>query len=215
MVSQVVEERPGFETDRDRDDLTVLDRDPLHAVSDNLLRASSAIARPEDRRNRHKARSWTKSTSGMISMSCPRARRSRAFRALSDAVRLCACLPSGYVHDIEQDWWVHYYCGCGSTSRAIKVEVHEEMHVEDHVDAHSKHPRSTYRGGRRAKPALERWAGDVMSDDGIWRIRQRVVDRGGDWYEETVLNPDGSVRHHEAHPLSQHTGHGSDRRRQP
>jgi len=26
-------------------------------------------------------------------------------------VRFCACLPSGYVHDIERDWWVHYYCG--------------------------------------------------------------------------------------------------------
>ena len=23
----------------------------------------------------------------------------------------CACMPSGYTHDIERDWWVHYWCG--------------------------------------------------------------------------------------------------------
>jgi hypothetical protein len=42
---------------------------------------------------------------------------------------------------------------------------------------------------------------------------RRVVDRQGNWYEETVLDPDGSVRHHQAEPLSDHQRHGSDKRR--
>jgi len=25
--------------------------------------------------------------------------------------RFCGCLPSGYTHDWERDWWVHYSCG--------------------------------------------------------------------------------------------------------
>lgn len=36
------------------------------------------------------------------------------------------------------------------------------------------------------------------------------IDRENDWYEETVTNPDtGEVVHHQAEPLSDHTGHGS------
>ena len=27
------------------------------------------------------------------------------------AVRFCTCPPSGYTHDIERGWWVHYFCG--------------------------------------------------------------------------------------------------------
>jgi hypothetical protein len=46
-------------------------------------------------------------------------------------------------------------------------------------------------------------------DDGIERSRRREYDRKGNWYEETILNPDGSVRHHEAHPLRDPRDHGS------
>ena len=103
---------------------------------------------------------------------------------------------------------------CGSKLRSVDVQLHEDLHLEDHVDTHSKHPRPTYKAGRRSKPAVERWAGDVPSDDGIWRDRRRLVDREGDWYEETVYNPDGTVRHHQAEPLSEHLRHGSDRKKQ-
>jgi hypothetical protein len=101
---------------------------------------------------------------------------------------------------------------CGSTSRNIAVEIHEVLTFEEHLDTHSKHPRPEYRGGSRSKPALERWAGEVSSRDGVWRVRLRLVDRLQGWYEETVLNPDGTVRHHQAEPLKKHTRHGSDRK---
>ena len=46
-------------------------------------------------------------------------------------------------------------------------------------------------------------------DDAIERPRTQVSDRKGNWYEETVPDPDGSERHHVAEPLDQHQGHGS------
>ena len=67
-----------------------------------------------------------------------------------------------------------------------------------------------YHGGSHPKPARERRVGMSLTvDDGIERSRRRDFDRKGDWYEETILNPDGSVHHHKAHPLSDHRGHGS------
>ncbi len=46
---------------------------------------------------------------------------------------------------------------------------------------------------------------------GVWRSVRRVLNREGNWYEEEVLNPDGSVHHYASHPLSEHKGHGSDK----
>jgi hypothetical protein len=47
--------------------------------------------------------------------------------------------------------------------------------------------------------------------DGIERAVRRDIDGKGDWYEETILNPDGSLYDHQAHPLHEHWGHGSDK----
>lgn len=74
-------------------------------------------------------------------------------------------------------------------------------------------PRSTYHNGRQRKPALERRTGTSMSVDGVERFRRQLFDRENDWYEEEVLDPDGSVNHFEASPLSEHWGRGSDKRR--
>jgi hypothetical protein len=42
----------------------------------------------------------------------------------------------------------------------------------------------------------------------------RIIDRYRDWYTETVTMRDtGEVIHHCSEPLSQHTGHGSNRRK--
>jgi hypothetical protein len=70
---------------------------------------------------------------------------------------------------------------CGSTSRHIRVAIHETLKLESHVAFHSKHPRPSYKNGRRSKPARERWAGDSLTrDDDVWRSLDRVVDREGD-----------------------------------
>jgi predicted nucleic acid-binding Zn ribbon protein len=77
-------------------------------------------------------------------------------------------------------------------------------------EAVAKEPDPDYHGGSLRKPARERRVGmSLTADDGIERSRRRDYDRMGDWYEETILNPDGSIRHHEAHPLHDHRDHGS------
>ena len=79
-----------------------------------------------------------------------------------------------------------------------------------HPEAVAKEPEDDYHGGSLRKPARERRVGmSLTSDDGIERSRRRDYDRKGNWYEETILNPDGSVDNHTAEPLCDHIGHGS------
>jgi hypothetical protein len=76
----------------------------------------------------------------------------------------------------------------------------------------AKEPDPGYHGGSLRKPARERHVGmSETFDDGVERSVRREYDRKGDWYEKTILNPDGSVYRHEAHPLSDHRNRGSAR----
>ena len=78
------------------------------------------------------------------------------------------------------------------------------------AEAVAKEPEADYHGGSLRKPARERRVSmSLTADDGIERSRRREYDRKGGWYEETILNPDGSVYHQTAEPLSDHMGHGS------
>jgi len=52
---------------------------------------------------------------------------------------------------------------------------------------------------------------EVTRDDGVARPRRMDFDHMDDLYEETVLNPDGSIYHHNAEPLGEHRHHGSDK----
>jgi DNA-directed RNA polymerase subunit RPC12/RpoP len=98
---------------------------------------------------------------------------------------------------------------CGSVRRLAKLYVHDEIKVHSDLKLTKRRP-----GDKKSRPAQEQLSGDVLSADGVWRTRVRVLDRENDWYEETVLNADGSV-HQQAHPLNEHTGHGSAKRARP
>ena len=77
-------------------------------------------------------------------------------------------------------------------------------------EAVAKEPDADYHGGSLRKPARERRVGmSLTADDGIERSRRREYDRKGHRYEETILNPDGSVYDHTAERLSDHRDHGS------
>ena len=76
----------------------------------------------------------------------------------------------------------------------------------------AKEPDPDYHAGRSRKPARERSVGmDLTASDDIERSRRLDIDRKSDCYEETILNPDGSIYHHCEEPLSEHWGHGSDK----
>lgn len=54
----------------------------------------------------------------------------------------------------------------------------------------------------------------VRQANGLWRKVKRVFDRELDWYEEEVSDPEtGEVLHRCAEPLSEHRGHGSDKKK--
>jgi DNA-directed RNA polymerase subunit RPC12/RpoP len=95
---------------------------------------------------------------------------------------------------------------CGSVRRLVNVYVHDEVTFHSDLKLVKHRP-----GDKRSRPAQEQLSGDVLSADGTWRSRTRVIDRENDMYRETVLNPDGTIAHHQEHALTEHTRHGSDR----
>lgn len=100
--------------------------------------------------------------------------------------------------------------GCGSLRRSVKVYAHDEVTFHDDLSS-LRHKRPGFKSGGRSRLVQQQSSVRQMSSDGVVRTVRRVVDRGRDWYEETVLNPDGSVHHQQAHRLSEHRGHGSDK----
>lgn len=101
---------------------------------------------------------------------------------------------------------------CGSTRRSgfAFAGVATGTGTAWSPEAVAREPDPDYHGGSLNKPARERRVGMSMTvKDGVERSRRREYDRKGDWYEETILNPDGSVYEHTAEPLSDHRDHGS------
>ena len=70
----------------------------------------------------------------------------------------------------------------------------------------------SFNGKGRIK--IERLEGDDLHrKSGRWNKKVRVIDRENDRYVETVTDPvTGEVIHHCEGRLSDHSGHGSDRR---
>lgn len=100
---------------------------------------------------------------------------------------------------------------CGSMSRLVKVYVHDGLTF--HSDLVLKRRKPGFKSGGRSRPAQEQWSGDQLSADGVWRDRQRIVDREKNRYVERVTDPDGSVVRDVDEPLDEHLGRGSDKPR--
>jgi hypothetical protein len=70
------------------------------------------------------------------------------------------------------------------------------------------------RRGERGRPFREGKVGDDLHrESGHWYRLERIVDRDGDRYRETISDPrTGKVIRHLEEPLSEHIGHGAARR---
>ncbi|MFA5367682.1 MAG: hypothetical protein WC333_07380 [Dehalococcoidia bacterium] len=70
------------------------------------------------------------------------------------------------------------------------------------------------RGGK-GKPFIQGFSGSSWSRKfQKWMHLNRIIDRENDKYEELVINPEtGEEIHRCEEPLSQHIGHGDDKRR--
>jgi hypothetical protein len=96
---------------------------------------------------------------------------------------------------------------CGSTSRAFSVTL------ESKVEFHSSLSYKAKRGGK-GKPFIEGIRGESLFRKlKRWMRLERVIDREHDHYKEVVTDPEtGEEIHRCEEPLSQHTGHGDDKK---
>lgn len=100
---------------------------------------------------------------------------------------------------------------CGSLVRERRVLIEETLQLREELHLKGRHGRPG-----EVAPHVELKTGDSYSRRlGKWMKRTLQVDREKNLYEETVTDPDtGEVIHHDAGPLTEHTGHGSARRGQ-
>lgn len=97
---------------------------------------------------------------------------------------------------------------CGSMARTANVSVHIAAEATIHLLTKSKHRD----GGKRV--VREIVAGDSYHRlTSRWNLLRRLIDWGNDWYEETVRQKDGSLIHYCAEKLSEHTGHGTAKKK--
>lgn len=100
---------------------------------------------------------------------------------------------------------------CGSYSRNFSVHLQSLVSAESHDCRHSKHDRVRSR---------RRWLLEIISGDSYWRKERRwtflyrVIDRFGDRYFERIVDKEtGEIIIDITHPLSEHQGHGSAKRK--
>ena len=68
---------------------------------------------------------------------------------------------------------------------------------------------------KNGKHRLEEWRGNEFSSSGSMVSKDRIIDRQNNSYREKVVNVDtGEVLKDVSHPLTEHTGHGSDKAKQ-
>jgi len=75
------------------------------------------------------------------------------------------------------------------------------------IGAKAKHPKQ--------RPFLEQKIGDDLhKKSNTWMSLERVIDRAKNWYKEIIVNPKtGEIIHKIEEPLSDHTDHGSAKKR--
>jgi DNA-directed RNA polymerase subunit RPC12/RpoP len=97
---------------------------------------------------------------------------------------------------------------CGSKARHFEVVISGTIEVHEKLGLKARH-------GATGKPFLESVSGDDLHrKSGKWMTLERVIDRENDRYKEVVTDPvTGEIIHLCEEPLSQHQGHGSDKKK--
>jgi len=95
---------------------------------------------------------------------------------------------------------------CGSTARLFEVVIRDSLVFKSKLGLKGKH-------SGVSKPFIEEITGDDLHrKTNKWMNLVRVFDRENDLYKEIITDPiTGEVIHQCIEPLSQHTGHGSDK----
>jgi NAD-dependent SIR2 family protein deacetylase len=96
---------------------------------------------------------------------------------------------------------------CGTVVRAISVVAGDTLTYHESLKLKL--------GDSTGKTLLESLGGeDLWRKAGKWMRKTRIFDHKNDRYREVVTDPEtGEVVHECDEPLSQHRGHGSDKKR--
>lgn len=100
---------------------------------------------------------------------------------------------------------------CGSLRRCINVSVVDHIELKEMLGMKAKNPAYPGKQGIRIEQLI---GDDLHRKSGRWLKKVRIIDRANNYYLEEITDPEtGSVVHRCEEPLSQHFGHGSDKRR--
>jgi hypothetical protein len=101
---------------------------------------------------------------------------------------------------------------CGATARLFKIGVHASITMRSKVAG------VAYPPGKRGDHWFVRFVSgsDWWRKMGKWTHFNRIIDRRGNRYRETITDEEtGETIHHCEEPLSEHRGHGSAKPRNP
>jgi len=97
---------------------------------------------------------------------------------------------------------------CGSVRRHMAATSESSIPIKTGQKMVQKRP--GFPGGPKVLTVL---TGAAPSRTFGWVHLERVIDRLNNWYRERVVAPDGTVTRDVGHPLTEHRGRGSARRK--
>lgn len=98
-----------------------------------------------------------------------------------------------------------------NSDKYVKNRKTEEIKITDKLDIHEQIDVKV-REKRSKKPTIELKQGDILSKNGKYNHIERKIDRKRNTYSETIKDSEnGEIIHQRNEPLSEHTGHGSDK----
>lgn len=100
---------------------------------------------------------------------------------------------------------------CGSNEKTIKITIIEQ--VTAHEALSGKVTNKNYPS--KKNPRRKFFVGEeIRRDTGKWVNKERNIDQDNNIYKEVVTDPEtGEIIHFCEEPLTDHTGHGSAKRR--
>jgi len=100
---------------------------------------------------------------------------------------------------------------CGSKEQNITLTTSDSVELHDCIKGKVKDSR--YPSKKKIRQKFLQ-GDDKRKSDGKWMEKERLVDKDNDKYKEVVTDPEtGKIVHHCEEPLSEHTGHGSAKKK--
>ena len=100
---------------------------------------------------------------------------------------------------------------CGSQKKTVELSFVDSLQLRDSLRGKIKDVTKT----GKDKLRKDFFTGDDLHrKSGKWYKKERCIDKDNNHYKELVFDPEtGEIIHHCEEPLSEHRGHGSDKKK--